>query len=81
MKKMVFSIGDLSSDKIYKKKIESYLDFIYKVNFGNGIYVNLNMKEEADDGVHKIKVFVGKGNNNKLIKSLIRRRFWMELVT
>lgn len=44
------------------------------------MYVNLNMKQEADDDCVKIKAFVGKGNNNKLIKSLLKRRFWIELV-
>jgi hypothetical protein len=42
---MVFCMSDFSADKIYKKKIDSYIDFLYKVNFGNMIYVNLNLKE------------------------------------
>ena len=27
----------------------------------------------------RYKVFVGKGNNSLLIKSLLKRRFWLEL--
>ena len=74
-------MSDFSADKIYKKKIESYIDFLYKINFGNMIYVNLNLKLEADEETLKIKAYVGRGNNNKLIKSLLKRRFWIELVT
>lgn len=48
LKKMVFCLSDFSADKVYKKKIESYVEFLYKINFGNMIYVNLNLKQEAD---------------------------------
>lgn len=40
---MVFSINDQTADKVYKKKIESYLEFLYKVNFSNCIYVDLRL--------------------------------------
>lgn len=89
IEKMVFSISDQTADKVYKKKIESYLEFLYKVNFSNCIYVDLRLSEEiVGDGNNnststpptRYKVFVGKGNNSLLIKSLIKRRFWLELV-
>jgi hypothetical protein len=88
IEKMIFSISDVTSDKVYKKKIDSYLEFLYKVNFSNCIYVDLRLSEEPINDIHtnststlltRYKVFVGKGNNSMLIKSLIKRRFWLEL--
>jgi hypothetical protein len=41
---MIFRLNEFGSDKVYKKKIEAYLDFIFKINFSNNIYVDLNLK-------------------------------------
>jgi hypothetical protein len=30
--------------------------------------------------IKKYKVYIGKGNNSLLVKSLIQRRFWLEIV-
>jgi hypothetical protein len=32
-----------SSDDQYNKKIKAYLDFLFKVNFSNNIYVNIQL--------------------------------------
>jgi hypothetical protein len=42
---MVFGLADLTSDKVYKKKIDSYLEFLFKLNFANCIYVDLRLSE------------------------------------
>ena len=80
MKKMVFCMSDFPGDKIYKKKIDAYLDFLYKVNFSNMIYVDLRLLEDSHEHLPRPRVFVGRGNNCKLIKSLIKRRFWLDIV-
>lgn len=54
--------------------MSSYLEFIYKVNFSNEIYVDLSLNKYDQ----KYYVKVGKGNNSVLIKSLLKRRFWLE---
>jgi hypothetical protein len=71
-----------TSDDQYNKRLKSFLDFLFKINFSNNIYVNLQLKslEDVEEPTDKYKVFVGLGNNSNLIKSLIKRRPWMELV-
>lgn len=55
------SDGDLN----YQRKIKSYLDFLFKVNFSNNIYVNLDINyEEYTYGATRYKVFIGRGNNS-----------------
>jgi hypothetical protein len=65
-----------SSDDQYNKKIKAYLDFLFKINFSNNIYVSLQLAplEESLNISHKYKVYVGGGNNCLLIKSLLKRR-------
>lgn len=47
-----------------------YKDFIWKVAFSNGLLLN-PVPEDT-----KLKVYVGRGNNSQLVRSLIRRRNW-----
>ena len=47
-----------------------YKDFIWKVAFSNGL-LHHAIPEDT-----KVKVFVGKGNNSQLVRSLIKRRGW-----
>lgn len=78
---MTFHRSDDDYDGQYMKKLKSFLDFIFKINYSNQIYVNLEMfsKEEAASQF-KYKIHIGKGNNSLLLKSLIKRRFWWEIV-
>ena len=62
------------ADNVYEKKITSYIMFLYKVNFSNSIYVDLSLRGAGR--VNKVKI--GTGNNCQLIKSLIKRRFWLD---
>ena len=77
---MVFSMSNIASDSIYEKKITSFVEFLYKVNFSNSIYVDLSMSSQSDKlfgNKTTYKVFVGRGNNSELVKSVIKRRFWL----
>jgi hypothetical protein len=39
---MAFSLNP-DSDGLYMKKLKSFLDFIFKINYSNKIYVNLQL--------------------------------------
>lgn len=68
-----------SSDEQYNKKIKAYLDFLFKINFSNNVYISLQLAP-LDNNIsvgQKYKVFVGPGNNSLLIKSLLKRREWI----
>lgn len=73
-----------SSDEQYNKKIKAYLDFLFKINFSNNMYISLQLvplNETINTLVSpRYKVYVGPGNNCLLIKSLLRRRSWLEIV-
>lgn len=75
---MAFSMS-LDSDGLYMKKLKSFLDFLFKINYSNNVYINLQLSEDTTN-IKKYKVFIGKGNNSLLIKSLLKRRFWLEVV-
>jgi hypothetical protein len=48
----------------------AYKDFIWKAAFANGILLS-PLPEEL-----KVKVYVGRGNNSQLVRSLLKRRGW-----
>ena len=75
---MAFSMNS-DPDGLYMKKLKSFLDFIFKINYSNQIYISLQRSEDIND-MKKYKVYIGRGNNSLLIKSLLKRRFWMEIV-
>jgi hypothetical protein len=63
-KTMTFQMNN-DGDMNYSKKIKSYLDFLFKVNFSNSIYVNLDINyEEYTYASSRYKVYIGKGNNS-----------------
>lgn len=55
-----------------KKRIQKYLLFVALVNY------SLRVSYERQE-VKKYKIFVGKGNNSKLIKTIFANRFWWSL--
>jgi len=63
------------ADTTYPKKLKSFLDFLFKINYSNGLYVDLSFSKD-DETYPKFKMFIGRGNNSLLIKSIIKRRFW-----
>ena len=72
-------MGETSSKTNYellmKNKFEIYKDFLWKINFTNGIYVRIKDEIEVP-----YKMFVGRGNNSMLIKGIARRRPWWQIV-
>ena len=51
-----------------------YRDVIWRVAYSNGHLVKSPMDYE-----HKIKIFIGKGNNSRLVKSITNRRPWYQI--
>ncbi len=79
---MIFGMSNVTSDTIYEKKITTLIEFLYKVNFSNSIYIDLSLSGNTNRYIKKTyKVFVGPGNNSELIKGVVKRRFWLELTT
>ena len=74
--KMVFSLSLTSTDQVYERKITSFVEFLYKLNFSNGLYVDLTLSQPKT--TYRVKV--GRGNNGSLVRSLLKRRFWLEVV-
>lgn len=68
-------------DGQYMRRIKLYFDFLFKINYSNRIYVQLELFTPSEDMPlpPKHKVFVGKGNNSLLVKSILKRRFWLEV--
>ena len=71
---MIFRMTEFMADNVYERKITSYIMFLYKVNFSNSIYVDLTLSNPGK--MYKAKI--GAGNNCTLIKSLVKRRFWLD---
>ena len=80
-KSKTFQIVASEGDYNYYRKIKNYLEFMFKVNFSNKIYTNINLNNEEGLTHQRYKVFIGKGNNSLLVKSIIKRRFWWEVVS
>jgi|JI10StandDraft_1071094.scaffolds.fasta_scaffold1720669_1 hypothetical protein len=55
--------------------MDAYWDFLFRVNFTNGLYVC-----SRDEGEKLLKFYVGFGNNSALVKGVMRRRPWWQLV-
>lgn len=64
-----------TTEATVKAKFDTYRDFIFRVNFTNGLYVRNREENEKQP-----KFYVGFGNNSALIKGIMRRRFWWQLV-
>lgn len=68
------------SDGQYMKKFKNLMNFIFKVNYSNNIYIALNVLRVTEIPViHRFKVYIGRGNNSLLVKSILKRRFWWEI--
>ena len=77
---MIFRLSQLTSDNVYDKKITTFIQFLYKVNFSNSIYVDLSLgRSNLHNPKPEFKVKIGSGNNSLLIKSVVNRRFWLHL--
>lgn len=66
------------ADSMYIKKLKNHLDFLFKVNYSNKIYIPFQL--HPTDQLQKYKVYVGWGNNHYLVRNCLKSRFWIELV-
>ena len=73
---MSFNLS-IDPDVIYMKKIKQYFDFLFKVNFSNRKFANMELKELKDSQFKRHKIFVGWGNNHQIIKYCFKSRFWV----
>lgn len=46
----------------------------------HNIYINLDLKHEEISKSKKFKAYIAIGNNGAMVKGLLRRRFWWNLV-
>lgn len=58
-----------------ENKIELYRDFLWKMNYSNGMYVVTPENNEFG-----YKAYFGFGNNSCMLKSILRRRYWWHIV-
>lgn len=63
-----------SPEGVLKAKFDKYKDFIFRINFTNGVYVKYR-----DENDKSLKIFVGFGNNSAIIKGIMRRRVWWQM--
>ena len=75
LKKDPFTFSLEGKRNTSENKIELYRDFLWKINFSSGLYVDAELELKKS-----FKVFVGGGNNSVLVKSLMKRRFWWVIV-
>lgn len=80
-RKMGFQLSVNEGDVGYCRRIRNYLEFLFKVNFSNCLYANLDIRYEDSASHPKRKVFVGQGNNSQLVRSILKRRFWWEIAS
>jgi hypothetical protein len=66
----------LSKSILFMPRFETYYyrDLLWKVNFSNEMVVEPPLEYE-----HRLRVFVGKGNNASLIRGLLKRRIWLAI--
>ncbi len=57
-------------------KINKFKEFLFMINFSNQIYRELDITKYESP----FKIFIGQGNNNNLIKAIIKKRFWFQIV-
>ncbi len=69
----VFGMSDKSNEP--ENKIELYRDFLWKINYSNGLFVFT-----PDNIDYTYKAFIGFGNNSCMVKSILRRRSWWTVV-
>lgn len=51
-----------------------YRDMLWKINYSNRLFVEPPLEYE-----HRLKAYVGKGNNSSMVRGLISRRYWFAI--
>lgn len=57
-----------------RERVLAYLDFLWKANYACGLFV----KSQPEEVVYK--AYVGSGNNSLMVKAILKRRFWWNIV-
>lgn len=68
----VFSMSDKIDNP--DNRAELYRDFLWKLNYSNGLFVIT-----PNDSSAVYKAYVGKGNNSLMIKGILKRRNWWSI--
>ncbi|KAL4438061.1 hypothetical protein ABPG74_016840 [Tetrahymena malaccensis] len=63
----------LQKEKQFTVRISAYRDFLQAMNFSNKLYVSIP-EEKQNHPIYK--AYVGKGNNQMLIRMVIKQRWW-----
>ena len=70
----VFGMSEKPNGEKNKDKMVMYHDFIWKINYSNGLYIKASNDEE------QYSAYIGKGNNCCMVKSILKRRPWWTIV-
>ncbi len=65
----------MGSENSLDIKINKYRQFLFIINLSHKVFRQLDIPMYEN----KFKIFIGKGNNNNLIKSIMKRRFWFQI--
>lgn len=80
-RRSVKPINSEYSNPIYEGRITSYREFLFRLNWTHGQYYDMEQpEEEAICRERRLKAWIGGGNNSPLVKELIKRRFWWQIV-
>lgn len=61
------SFNPVDYEEEYRKKLTVFLDFLFKVNFANGVYLDLGLLP-VEEPVRKYRVYIGRDNNHQLVR-------------
>lgn len=56
-------------------KIKNYSEFVFQINFAHSRFSPMEITDQGK-GESKYRAYVGRGNNNLLIRQLLKRRCW-----
>ena len=64
---------------VYEKRIKSYTDFLFKLQYAHNIYINLDLEPDfSQPSKKKLKYYMGPGNNSAMVRGLMKRRYWWQ---
>jgi hypothetical protein len=69
------------ANPIYEARISSYRELLFRMQWSSGSYFDMEQPEEIGTlRERRLKAWIGGGNNSPLVRELIKRRFWWQLV-
>lgn len=61
---------------VYESKIRKYREFLFIINLAHNCFDQIFLDDSNLKNETKYKYYIGSGNNKRLIKALMKRRFW-----